>query len=139
MKIRFFLKHTVLVLIFALGLISGALWAQEAKAFVGDWNGVAYVEGTEVIRIICHFKLNKNGNLTGTADSPSQEAFDIPLANIKVEGKTISFGVDDPNVTGDPQFKGTLDETGTKISGVFSQHGTEGTIEFTRDTKVTRS
>jgi hypothetical protein len=66
-------------------------------------------------------------------DSPSQGGYDMALANIIVEGKKISFGVDDPNVTGDPQFNGTLDETGTKISGDFTQHGGKGTIEFKKE------
>ena len=40
----------------------------------------------------------------------------MALANIKVEGKKITFGIDDPNVSVDPQFDDMLDETGAKIS-----------------------
>ena len=104
---------------------------QEAKAFVGDWKGAVSVPGGE-IEIVCHFQLDANGNLSGTIDSPSQGAFGLKLANIKVEGKKISFGVDDPNVPGDPSLEGTLDDTGTKINGDFSQGGSQGTFELTK-------
>jgi len=104
---------------------------QEAKAFVGDWKGAVSVSGAE-IDIVCHFQLDADGNLSGTIDSPSQGAFGLKLANIKVEGKKISFGVDDPNVPGDPSLEGTLDDTGTKINGDFSQGGSQGTFELTK-------
>jgi hypothetical protein len=105
--------------------------AQDAKAFVGDWTGAVSVPGTD-IDIVCHFQLDANGNLAGTIDSPGQGAYDLKLANITVEGKKISFGIDDPNVPGDPLLQGTLDETGTKISGDFSQGGVQGTFELTK-------
>jgi hypothetical protein len=106
-------------------------FAQDAKPFVGDWTGAVSLPGTE-IDIVCHFQLDTNGNLTGTIDSPSQGAFGLKLGNIKVEGKKFSFGVDDPNVPGDPLLEGTLDEAGTKISGNFSQGGAQGTFEVTK-------
>jgi len=113
-------------------LIAGTLWAQDSKAFVGDWGGKVSIGGQE-IDIICHFELNEESNLAGTIDSPSQGAYGMALANIKVEGKKITFGVDDPNVGGVPQFNGMLDETGAKISGDFSQGGGEGTFELKKE------
>jgi len=80
--------------------------------------------------IICHFKLDEEGNLTGTFDFPIQKANGMTLTNIKVEGKKISFGVHDPNISGDPLFEGMLDETGTKIKGKFFQFDMEGTFEL---------
>ena len=105
--------------------------AQEAKAFVGDWKGAVLVSDAE-IDIICHFQLDAEGKLVGTIDSPSQGAFGLKLANITVEGKKISFGVDDPNIPGDPRLEGSLDDTGTKISGDFSQGGAQGTFEVAK-------
>ncbi len=114
-------------------LIAGtSLATQNEKLFVGDWLGAVFI-GEEEIEIVCHFKLDDSGNLTGTIDSPSQGAFDMALADIKVEGKTISFGVDDPNVPGDPRLEGTLDEAGTMISGDFSQGGGTGTFELKKE------
>ncbi len=110
---------------------TAAAGAQDAKAFVGDWEGAVSIPEGE-IDIICHFELGADGKLAGTIDSPSQGAYGLKLANITVEGKKISFGVDDPSVPGDPLLKGALDETGTKISGDFSQGGSQGTFEISK-------
>jgi len=127
------LKHLVPIMMLGLLLIACTLWAQDSKAFVGDWSGAVFIGGQERIKIVCHFELDEEDNLTGTIDSPSQEAYGMALANIKVEGKKITFGIDDPNVGGDPQFDGMLDETGAKISGDFSQGGGEGTFELKKE------
>ena len=132
MKIKLSLKHLVPTMMLALLLIVGTLGAQDSKAFVGDWSGAVFIGGQE-IDIVCHFELDEEGNLKGTIDSPSQGAFGMALADIKVEGKKITFGVDDPNVSGDPQFDGMLDEPDTKISGNFSQGGGEGTFELKKE------
>jgi hypothetical protein len=116
----------------AMILIAGTLWAQDSKAFVGDWSGAVFIGGQE-IDIVCHFELDEESDLKGTVDSPSQGAFGMALADIKVEGKKITFGIDDPNVSGEPQFDGMLDETGAKISGNFSQGGGEGTFELKKE------
>ncbi len=122
-------------------ILGGVVWAsgallqaQDAKAFVGDWNGaVKIAEMGADLEIVCHFKLDESGSLTGTIDSPSQGAFGLAIGDIVVEGKMISFGIDDPNVPGDPRFEGTLDEAGTKISGDFSQGGASGTFELVKE------
>jgi len=113
------------------GLVSGVLFAREAKLFVGDWEGAVLVEGQE-IALVCHFSMDEGGMLTGTLDSPDQGAFGLALADIAVEGRTISFGIDDPNVPGDPLFEGVLDDSGKKISGEFWQGEGEGTFELTK-------
>jgi hypothetical protein len=132
MKTQLSLKHLVPTMMLGLLLIAGTLWAQDSKAFVGDWSGAVFIGGQE-IELVCHFELDEEGNLTGTLDSPSQGAYGMAVANIKVEGKKITFGIDDPNVSGDPQFDGMLDESGAKISGDFSQGGGEGTFELKKE------
>jgi hypothetical protein len=132
MKPQFSLKLLVLTMGLGLLLIADTLWTQDSKAFIGDWSGAVFVGGAE-IEIVCHFELDEEGNLTGTIDSPSQGAYGMALANIEVEGKKITFGIDDPNVSGDPQFDGMLDEAGTTISGDFSQGGGEGSFELKKE------
>jgi len=135
MKARIVARFIVLLIVGAVVWASGtALQAQDVKALVGDWNGaVTVAEMGADLEIVCHFELDESGNLTGTIDSPSQGAFGLALADIVVEGKKISFGIDDPGVPGDPLFEGTLDEAGTKISGDFSQGGAAGTFELTKE------
>ena len=73
---------------------TGSAAAQDVKAFVGDWSGAISGDGQE-LEIVCHFKLDENGALVGTIDAPGQGAVDLAIADIVVEGKKISFGVDD--------------------------------------------
>ena len=54
-------------------------------------------------------------------------AQDVPLADVTVEGKTVSFRMAD--VPGDPTFTGTLSEDGKTIAGPFTQGVAE--LEFT--------
>ncbi len=130
-EVSFFrLGISVLAAVFLL-IGAASAQAQEAKAFVGDWTGAVSVPGAD-IDVVCHFRLDADGNLIGTIDSPSQGVYDVKLANVAVEGKKISFGTDDPNIPGDPRFEGTLDDGGVKISGGFSQGGVEGTFELTK-------
>ncbi len=132
MKTKSFLRLMIPMLAATfLLLVATSAHAQEVKVFVGDWAGAVSVSGMD-IEIVCHFQLDADGKLAGTIDSPSQGAFGLKLANITVEGKKISFGIDDPNVPGDPRLEGDLDDTGTKISGDFSQGGAQGTFELTK-------
>jgi len=121
-----------LLILCVLFIMGSSIQAQDAKAFIGDWNGAVLIGGME-IDIVCHFQLNEDGTLTGTIDSPSQSAFGLALSEIQVDGKKITFGISDPNVPGDPMFNGTLDEAGTSISGDFSQSGGTGTFKLDKE------
>ena len=107
-----------------------AVQAQDAAPFIGNWNGTLSVAGME-LSITLKFTLNEEKNITGTIDVPDQGAMDIPLASFEIDGKKITFMIDHPGVPGEPTFVGTLDDTGKKISGTFTQSGAEG--EFTVD------
>ena len=129
-------KSLLILVVLGCFLTAGSwLFAQAEKAVVGDWEGAVFVGGDEV-RLICHFVLSDEGVLDGTIDSPDQGGFDIPLADIEVDGKKISFGIDHPQIEGDPRFSGELDEAGTTMSGKFSQGGNEGTFEFNKSTLI---
>jgi hypothetical protein len=104
---------------------------QDGKAYVGIWEGALSVGGME-LEIILDLSLDVNQQLTGNIDVPAQGAMDIPLGDFKIEGKKITFVIDDPNVQGDPIFAGELNEDGTVLSGSFSQGGAEGTFEVTK-------
>jgi hypothetical protein len=74
------------------------------------------------------FTLDEAKKIQGTFDSITQGGFGIKLGNIEVKDKTITFIIDDPNAPGEPTFKGTLDATGKKLGGEFSQSGMAGTF-----------
>ena len=106
--------------------------AQDEKPFVGKWNG-AIMAGGQEIGIAVNFTLDDDGKLAGTIDVVEQGAEGLPLSNVKVEGKTVTFMIDDPGAPGEPTFTGTLDDTGKKIDGTFTQAGVEGSFDLEKE------
>jgi hypothetical protein len=106
--------------------------AQEPNPFLGSWKGTLSVMGGELeIRFV--FSLDEAKKIQGTFDSITQGGFGIKLGEIKIDGKSISFIIDDPGTPGNPTFKGMLDETGKKIAGDFSQSGVAGTFAVDKE------
>jgi hypothetical protein len=99
---------------------------QAKDPFLGDWKGTLDVAGAQ-LEIALHFSLDDKKELTGTMDSISQGAMGLPLAVIKFEGRSATFQI--AGIPGEPTFKGTLDETGLKLAGSFSQGGYDGTFQ----------
>jgi uncharacterized protein len=117
----------------ALGILTvvavSAVAAQstDPKPFIGAWKGTLSVAGME-LEIGLNFTLDEAKKIQGTFDSISQGGFGIKLGNFEIKDKTITFMIDDPNVPGEPTLKGTLDETGKKLAGEFTQSGVGGTF-----------
>ncbi len=120
---RFVLVPGLLVLFGA-----GSLVAQEPANPAGHWEGAIEVPGAP-IEINVDLMVGEDGTWTGDISIPAQMAQDVPLINVKVEGKTVSFGMEVP---GDPLFTGTLSDDGKTISGPFTQGGAELTFTLTR-------
>ena len=117
----------IIPIAFALLLAHSTLMAQDAKPFVGTWNGALSVMGQE-LEINIELSLDEGNNIQGNIDVPVQGAVDIPLGEFNIEGKKISFKIIHPQVQGDPTFKGELDAPGKKIAGEYSQGGGVGTF-----------
>ncbi|NOR14171.1 MAG: hypothetical protein GQ544_00550 [Candidatus Aminicenantes bacterium] len=120
-----------LVLIVLL-VVPTTLAVQDAKPFVGTWNGAIMAGGME-IGIAVNFTLDDDGKLAGTIDVVEQGAAGLPLSSVKVAGKTVTFMIDDPGAPGEPTFSGTLDDTGKKIDGDFTQGGMEGSFNLEKE------
>jgi hypothetical protein len=119
------MKRTAIALAVLAFAATGIAQAQDAKPFLGDWKGTISVMGVD-LEIGLHFKLDEAKKITGTFDSISQGAMGLPLDAIEIKDKTITFLLS--GVPGDPTFNGTLDETGKKLSGEFTQGGAAGTF-----------
>ncbi|MCP4706641.1 MAG: hypothetical protein GY865_18735 [candidate division Zixibacteria bacterium] len=115
-------------------LLSTSVIAQNAKQFVGTWNGEIEA-GEIVLEIIITLSLDEENNIEGTIDVPMQQAEGIELGEFVIEGKNIEFMILDPDVQGDPTFNGELDETGKKIEGTFTQGGNETTFSLEKEEK----
>jgi hypothetical protein len=128
----------VLALIAALPVYAAAQApAPQAKAsdptlFLGDWTGTIDVAGVQ-LEIAIHFKLDEKKAVTATMDSITQGAMGLPLEGIKIDGRSATFLI--AGIPGEPLFKGTLDETGKKLAGTFSQNGIEGTFQTVKSEK----
>jgi CubicO group peptidase (beta-lactamase class C family) len=105
------------------------LWGAEPPAAVvpeGDFEGQL-----GPLRILLHIAKSPQGQLTGTLDSPNQGARGIPVADIRVEGATLSLRV--PTVNG--TWTGAISSDGATLAGTWSQ-GTPAPLVFTRNSFV---
>ena len=118
------LRRTLVILgILALASLAVAQ-SGDAKPFLGAWKGTLSIAGQE-LEIGINLKLDEAQKVVGTFDSITQGAMGIPLSSIEIKGKGITMTMEIP---GDPVFKGTLDDTGKKLSGDFTQGGYAGTF-----------
>ncbi|MGB3165654.1 MAG: serine hydrolase [Alteraurantiacibacter sp.] len=96
-------------------MITAPATAQEAE---GYWSGKLDFSGTE-LTVGIDIARAADGSLSGTADSPDQGNFDIPLANVAVEDDIFAFAV--PAVGA--SFSGTWDAASRSWIGSFTQGG----------------
>jgi hypothetical protein len=124
---RNLIKRTTLILGALAFIAVVSAQAQDMKPFIGAWKGTLSVAGMD-LEIALNFTLDEAKKIQGTFDSITQGGFGIKLGNFEIKDKTIAFIIDDPNAPGEPTFKGTLDATGKKLGGEFSQSGMAGTF-----------
>jgi hypothetical protein len=132
MNRRLIKKSLFIIVLFTLVVANSSLSAQDATPFLGTWKGALNAMGQE-LGIVVEFSLDEAKNIQGNIDIPDQGATDIPLGDIQIEGKKISFKIVHPQVQGNPTFKGELDETGKKISGEFTQGPAVGTFSMEKE------
>jgi D-alanyl-D-alanine-carboxypeptidase/D-alanyl-D-alanine-endopeptidase len=83
------------------------------------------------LKILLHLAKSPQGQLTGTLDSPNQGARGIPVADIRVDGATLSLRV--PAVNG--TWTGTISSDTATLAGTWSQ-GTPAPLVFKRNSFV---
>jgi hypothetical protein len=117
---------SVTVVVAAL-MLAGLAAAQstDPKPFLGNWKGTLSIAGQE-LQIGLNFSLDANKKIQGTFDSITQGATGLPLSKFEIKDKTMTFVLE--NVPGSPSFKGTVDATGKKMTGDFTQAGFTGTF-----------
>jgi CubicO group peptidase (beta-lactamase class C family) len=92
----------------------------EDASLAGHWVGAVELPGTK-LEFDIDLTAKPDGTWSGDISIPMQNAQDLPLGNITVKGKDVSFEISE--VPGSPTFKGTFSEDGQKISGQFTQEG----------------
>lgn len=92
--------------------------AVPAAAIAGDWEGPLDAGGVK-LRTVLHIKVNADGSLTSTMDSPDQSAIGIPVPTTTF--KDGALVLDLPNLAA--HYEGKLNAAGTEISGQWAQRG----------------
>ena len=109
------MRHKILAALVAAVLFSVPLLAQEG--LTGHWEGAIEIPGQ---KLGINLDFTKEGDAwKGDISIPLQNAKDLPLINIGLEGAAATFEIQ--GIPGTPTFKGTLE--GSKIAGDFSQGG----------------
>ena len=113
-----------------LSFVAIAVGASTAPSLTGHWEGSIDVPGMK-LEISIDLARKADGSWSGDISIPAQGAQDLPLANIKMDGRDLSFDL--PGPPGSPAFKGKLAPDGKSIGGDFTQGG--GTFPFHLDSK----
>jgi hypothetical protein len=72
-------------------------YGQAEKSFLGSWRGKLDVSGQEIeIRFV--FSLDQAKKMKGTFDSITRGTTGIKLGKIDIDGRNISFAIEDPRV-----------------------------------------
>jgi CubicO group peptidase (beta-lactamase class C family) len=121
------MKKMTLVLL--LSLMAVLVPAAVAPSLAGHWAGAIELPGTK-LEIDCDFNGQADGSWTGDISIPAQNAKDLPLAAVKVQGNEVSFQIS--GIPGDPAFKGNFSADGANISGSFVQGGQTFTFQLNR-------
>lgn len=101
---------------FALFAAAAALPAQSPG---GEWRGAIELPGQK-LEVTVVLEQRADG-WHGDVDIPAQEAKDLPLAPIAVDGTAVTFTI--AGIPGDPTFAGELSAAGDRLSGRFTQGG----------------
>ena len=122
------LRRSMLLTIFCglLAFISPLVFAQQKLNIAGD-----YIGSLGPLHLKLHLKIDTEGALNGTLDSPDQGASGIPCADFHFDGQSLSFAV--PAVNG--TWKGTVGSQGALLNGIWNQ-GSPVPLNFSRDTFV---
>ncbi|MHB8055709.1 MAG: serine hydrolase [Candidatus Aminicenantales bacterium] len=100
-------------------LPAAAPQASPAATLAGHWEGTLDIPGQK-LEINLDFTA-KNGGWTGDITIPVQQAIDVPLIEIALQGNQAGFKIQ--GIPGDPTFKGEISADGKKMTGTFTQGG----------------
>jgi CubicO group peptidase (beta-lactamase class C family) len=123
------MKKTFLGVIFSVSLLAILVPAAVAPSLAGHWSGAIELPGTR-LQIDCDFIGQADGSWTGDISIPAQNAKDLPLAAIRLQGNEVSFQIS--GIPGDPAFKGSFSADGAAIIGSFVQGGQTFTFQLNR-------
>jgi len=114
--------HFVLYLCLIFMLIPQFTLSGQKASLAGHWEGSIDIPGMK-LEILIDFNQKDDGSWEGKISIPAQDAKNLPLENITLEGGSVGFEMS--GIPGEPAFKGTFNEDGSQIAGDFTQSGQE--------------
>jgi opacity protein-like surface antigen len=108
--------------------------AAKADRIVGTWQGKLPNGMGGEIRVVLKVQRSAVGELAATMDSPDQNASDIPVAKIALEGSKLTLDV--AAVKG--SYEATLDAAKDEMSGTWRQLGQEIPLVLKREAAAAR-
>lgn len=106
-----------------------AVVAGQAQAVDGVWSGAISTPGAS-LAVVIRLQRAESGSWTGTIDIPLQRAKGIPLGDVTVLDRSVSFRL--MGVPGDPTVRVALSDDGQQLAGTFSQGGATLPISLSR-------
>lgn len=122
------MPRTLTGLVLLVVSLFSAVAAEPQTKLEGRWEGSIKTPGVE-LQVIVMLR-GADTQLTGTIDIPLQGAKGLPLAAFALNGPELSFAI--KGVPGDPIFRGTLNETRARLTGLLHQAGQQFPFELTR-------
>ena len=119
------MRFRPVVFAFVLLAVVAPVLAQEAGGAspAGHWEGSIEIPGSPLAVDVDLAQVD--GQWSGDISIPAQNARDLPLAGVSVEGDAVRFTI--AGIPGEPTFAGTV--AGDEITGTFTQGG--GSFPFT--------
>jgi hypothetical protein len=117
-------EHTVKTIQAIVFLLTLACTALAAEPVSGDWSGVIKVRDMD-LRLVLHITDSGKG-LQATFDSVDQKVLGMPVDKIEVKGQQLKFEI---GLIG-ASYAGTLNKTGTSLTGAWSQIGMSFPLNF---------
>ena len=103
--------------------------APRAANLDGSWEGYIDIPGMK-LEFSVLFETDDSGEYVGSVDIPAQNAFDLPVAQIRVNEDSVLFAL--AVIPGNPEFYGVQSEDGKSIAGNFIQGGQTFPFTMTR-------
>src|SRR5712671_57611 len=120
------MRSYIRLLVF-LPLLLGLSAAAAEKSPIGDWAGTLKIGGVE-LRLLFKIRKTPESSLGGTLDSLDQGAKDIPVNTVTFKDDKLHLEV--KLIEG--VFEGSLDSTGNKIAGTWTQGAQSLPLNLTR-------
>ncbi len=124
------IRRTCALFLFVFLLMSSLMSSTEPPSLAGHWEGAIEIPGMK-LEVNIEFTQAADGSWKGDISIPVQNAKDLPLTNISLEGLKVTFSI--AGIPGNPSFKGTLSEDGARISGEFTQSDKTFPFSLTRE------